>query len=169
MRESAFGRDRLQPVPLEFLAGICIVLRPAAANVRAQRLVEEGGTVTGETQTVLVLDDDRDLSTLVAYLLETEGYRVKTASDGRQGLEVVEQVMPGLILLDMKMPVMDGWAFAREFRARHGSRAPIVVLTAADDAKKRADEIGAAGWIGKPFDLDALVAIVGRYVQKELD
>ncbi|MHB0868250.1 MAG: response regulator [Chloroflexota bacterium] len=118
------------------------------------------------SKSILVVDDDRDLLTLVAFVLESEGYQVETSSDGQQGLEAVSRGMPGLILLDMKMPVMDGWAFAREYHSRHNPGAPIVVLTAADDAKRRAEEIGAAGWIGKPFDLDALVAVVGRYVQK---
>ncbi len=113
---------------------------------------------------ILVVDDDRDLQTLVAFVLESEGYQVETASDGQQGLDMVERGMPALILLDMKMPVMDGWEFAREFHARYNSGAPILVLTAAEDARKRAEEIGAATWIGKPFDLDALVATVARHL-----
>ncbi len=122
--------------------------------------------VESRSKTILVLDDDRDLLTLVAFVLESEGYQVETSSNGLQGLEAVSRSMPGLILLDMKMPVMDGWAFAREYHSRHNPCAPIVVLTASDDAKGRAEEIGAAGWIGKPFDLDGLVATVSRFVQK---
>lgn len=118
------------------------------------------------SRSILVVDDDRDLLMLVAFVLESEGYQVETSSDGQQGLDAVSRSMPGLILLDMQMPVMDGWAFAREYHSLHNSGAPIVVLTAADDAKRRAEEIGAVGWIGKPFDLDYLVATVGQYVQK---
>jgi len=124
---------------------------------------KSGSPATGQP-TVLVLDDDRDLSTLVTYILEAEGYRVRTAPDGRQGLEAIEREMPSLILLDMKMPVMDGWTFAREFRARYDARVPIVVLTAAEDAMKRARDVGAVDWVGKPFDLDVLIDVVGRYV-----
>jgi len=116
---------------------------------------------------VLVVDDNEDILSLLALILEGEGYRVETAADGREGLEAVGRGMPDLILLDMKMPVMDGWEFAREYRAKYDrGGAPIVVLTAAADAKKYAGEIGAAAWIGKPFDLDALLDIVQRCTKK---
>lgn len=118
-----------------------------------------------DSKTVLVVDDDQDLRSLVALVLEEEGYEVETAADGKQGLDAVKRAMPDLILLDMKMPVMDGWEFAREFRARFNGQAPIVVLTAAADAKKRAEETGAVDWIGKPFDLDTLVNVVGRDIR----
>lgn len=118
-------------------------------------------------KTVLVVDDDEDLLALVALVLEGEGYKVQTATDGREGLEIIERGMPDLVLLDMKMPVMNGWEFAREFKARYDARAPIVVITAYTDARERAEEIGANGWIGKPFDLDTLVKIVGRYVKND--
>ncbi len=65
----------------------------------------------------------------------------------------------------MKMPVMNGWELAREFRSRYDSQVPILVLTASADARRRAEEIGANGWIGKPFDLDTLVGTVGRYAE----
>ena len=104
-------------------------------------------------RTVLVVDDDRDIVNLVALVLGFAGYQVQTAADGQEALEAVGRGMPDLILLDMKMPVMDGWEFAKEFQAKYDLRTPIVVLTAATDARKRAEEIGAAGWVGKPFEL----------------
>jgi DNA-binding response OmpR family regulator len=64
----------------------------------------------------------------------------------------------------MKMPVMNGWEFAAEFRAKFDSRAPIVVVTAAENAEKRAHEIGAAGWVSKPFDVGVLVRTVRRHM-----
>lgn len=117
------------------------------------------------SKTVLVVDDDPDLLSLVAMVLEGEGYQVETARDGREGLDAIARRMPDLILLDMKMPIMNGWEFAREFKSKYNGRAPIVVITAYTDAKKRAEEIGADGWIGKPFDLDTLVGIVGKYIK----
>lgn len=117
-------------------------------------------------KTVLVVDDDQDILSIVSLILEEEGFKVETAADGREGLEAVEQGMPDLILLDMKMPIMNCWEFAREFHARYDNKVPIVVLTAAEDAKKRAEEIGAVGWIGKPFDLDHVVRVVERNVEK---
>lgn len=118
-----------------------------------------------ERKTVLVADDDQDLLDLVALVLRGEGYSVETAADGRQALAAVERHMPDLILLDMKMPVMNGWEFSTEFRSRYHSQAPIVVLTAAADARKAAGDVGAVSWVGKPFDLDTLVKAVKRYIK----
>lgn len=117
-----------------------------------------------DAKTVLVVDDEEEILSLVSMLLQDEGYVVETAANGQEGLDKLERELPHLILLDMKMPVMDGWQFAREFRARYDDQTPIVVITAADDARKRAEEIGAADWVGKPFDLDTLATTVGRHV-----
>ena len=113
-----------------------------------------------QSKTILVVDDDQDLLGLLAFVLSAEGYGVATASDGREALDVVESAMPDLILLDMKMPVMDGWEFAAEFHTRFDGGTPIVVVTAAENAEKRAEEIGASGWISKPFDVASLVGVV---------
>ncbi len=114
------------------------------------------------TGRVLVVEDDQDLSALLELVLSDAGYRVRLAGDGREALARVEEEMPGVILLDMRMPVMNGWEFAREFRARHGRACPLVVVTAAENARLRADEIGAEGWLSKPFDLDEVLSMVER-------
>ncbi len=113
-----------------------------------------------EQRHVLVVDDDVDLLDLTAEVIEAEGFGVVRAHDGAQALDAVDREMPDLILLDMKMPVMDGWEFARRFHERYGHRAPIVVVTAASDARKRAADIGAEGWLDKPFAVDALLKLV---------
>jgi CheY-like chemotaxis protein len=115
---------------------------------------------TSNSKAILVVDDDQDLLDLLAFVLSSEGYDVMTASDGREALDIVEDKMPNLILLDMKMPVMDGWKFAAAFHARYDEITPIVVVTAAENAEKRAGEIGASGWISKPFDVGSLVRVV---------
>jgi two-component system chemotaxis response regulator CheY len=74
---------------------------------------------------------------------------------------------PDLVLLDMRMPVMDGWAFARAYRELPAPRAPIVVMTAAPDARHRAAEVEADGFVGKPFDLSELVSAVRSGLTKE--
>jgi CheY-like chemotaxis protein len=112
---------------------------------------------------VLVVEDDEDIVQLVSFLLETEGYEVSTAANGQEALDSVAGCRPDLILLDMKMPVMGGAEFAREYRARHSDLAPIVVVTAADDAQRRAADIDADGWIAKPFDPGMLLDTVRRY------
>jgi CheY-like chemotaxis protein len=111
---------------------------------------------------VLVVDDDPELRTLIELALD--GYRVVTAADGREALDRVDEEVPGLILLDMKMPGMNGWEFAREFRQRFDRSSPIVVITAAPDARARAQEIDAEGYLGKPFDLDDLANLVARHL-----
>ena len=115
------------------------------------------------TAPILVVEDDPDLLSLVEMILADAGYRVFTAPEGRAALACVAREMPALVLLDMRMPGMNGWDFAREFRARWGRSAPIVVVTAAENARARAAEIGAEGWLAKPFDIDAVLRTVERH------
>jgi DNA-binding response OmpR family regulator len=123
--------------------------------------------VTGRSASlVLVVEDDPDLLSIIEMVLVEEGYRVRTAAEGRAALARIAEEMPALVLLDMRMPGMDGWEFAREFRARHGRAAPIVVVTAAEDARGRAEEIDADGWLAKPFDLDDVLAIAARHARR---
>ena len=112
---------------------------------------------------ILVVDDDTSIRSFIEMALDGEGYAVSTATNGAQALDISNQVRPDLILLDMRMPVMDGWTFARTYRQQAGPHAPIVVLTAATDAGERAAEINADGFLGKPFDLDDLLGLVLRY------
>jgi DNA-binding response OmpR family regulator len=111
---------------------------------------------------VLVVEDDPDLAALEADVLLDRGHAVEIASNGREALEAVGRAAPDLILLDMKMPVMGGREFAEEYRRREPRAAPILVVTAADDAQRRAAEVGASAWIGKPFDPETLLAKVAN-------
>ncbi len=115
---------------------------------------------------VLVVEDDPDLADVIAMSLESEGYEARIANDGKKALDVVRAQVPALVLLDMRMPVMDGWAFARAFRDLYGTRTPVVVMTAAESAAARAIEIDAEASLHKPFHLDALLATVARFVPK---
>jgi CheY-like chemotaxis protein len=110
---------------------------------------------------ILVIDDDPSILSTVMDILEFEGFPVATASNGAEGLRCVEQARPALVLLDMRMPVVDGWEFARMLRER-GIALPIIVMTAAQDARRWAQEIGATGYLAKPFDLTDLVDTVKR-------
>ena len=114
---------------------------------------------------VLVIDDDPSIRQVVGYVLSDEGYDVVEAADGQAALAAIERRHPDVILLDMKMPGMDGWAFVRRYRERYGHRSPIVVLTAAQDAARRGAEVDADGYLAKPFDLDALVERVAAVVR----
>lgn len=110
-----------------------------------------------DKKTILVVDDQVDLLDLIKEELEEKGYRVLTASDGEKAMNtIVTEGIPNLILLDMKMPVMDGWTFAHRFTDLYGRACPIVIMTAADDSSTRAMEIGADSYLGKPFNLNDL-------------
>jgi two-component system, chemotaxis family, chemotaxis protein CheY len=113
--------------------------------------------------TVLVVDDEEPIRTAVALVLQDAGYRVLSAGDGSEALERLDEEWPALILLDMRMPRMDGWTFASELRARHTRSVPIVVLTAARDAREQAEEIKADGFLSKPFDVQGLIDAVEQY------
>src|SRR5262245_25792400 len=92
--------------------------------------------------------------------LEDEGYEVVAVSDGLEALGAIERRRPGLILLDLRMPRMNGWEFVESYRAGPGPHVPIVALTAGRDAAGKAAEIGADAFLGKPFDLEQLLAVV---------
>ena len=113
---------------------------------------------------VLVVDDDEDMTEVLELLLHDAGYATRTAQNGREALAAVATAMPALILLDMLMPVMNGWQFAREFRARYGPGVPIVVATAAEHVQHRGNEIDAAGVLPKPFEVSDLLRLVARHV-----
>jgi CheY-like chemotaxis protein len=118
------------------------------------------------TKSILVVEDDKNILFAVSTLLEGEGYRVFGAENGFAALESIEKNgLPNLILLDMIMPGMDGWRFASEFMAKYDHKTPIIVMTAAADAKQRAKNIGANGWIGKPFVLDELLGLIKKHAR----
>jgi CheY-like chemotaxis protein len=112
--------------------------------------------------TILVVEDDEDILSTLETFLEGEGYRVQAAANGHEALEAIKgrEQLPALILLDMRMPVLDGWHFAAVFREQYGGATPIVVMSAAADTAQRAQEIGANGWLSKPFQLSALLELL---------
>lgn len=110
---------------------------------------------------VLVVDDDPSILATVADLLAFEGYPVRTATNGAEALEEVARAHPRVVLLDMRMPVLDGWGFAQAI-AERGNQLTILVMTAAQDARRWAQEIGAAGYVSKPFELLELLTAVER-------
>lgn len=109
---------------------------------------------------VLVVDDDPSIRTVIAFVLGDEGYQVEEAGDGQTALELIDEWHPDIILLDMRMPGMDGWEFVQHYRRRHDHQAPIIVFTAAHDAAQRGTDVQAESYIAKPFDLEDLVARV---------
>lgn len=118
---------------------------------------------------VLIVEDDDSLRELLAMMLEGEGLSVQTASNGREALDALDKDRPRVILLDMRMPVMDGWQFCSEMKRRGGDRPIVVVVTAAADPATRAAEVGADAWLSKPFDRGMLLSTVHRIVDSAVD
>jgi CheY-like chemotaxis protein len=113
---------------------------------------------------ILVVDDDVDMQATIAAILADEGYEVRVAGDGLDALSRIEEAPPALILLDITMPRMDGYAFADELRRRgQHPDIPIVVLTADGRAPEKAARVRAAGYVAKPFALTDLLDTVARY------
>lgn len=118
-------------------------------------------------KTVLIIEDEVDILFTLKEFLELEGYNVLVAENGLEALEIVKtSIALDLILLDMKMPKMNGWEFAEEYHNKYTNSSPIVVMTAAAEAKERANDVHAVGWIEKPFDLDLLLEKIKTYVKK---
>ena len=116
---------------------------------------------------VLVVEDEDTIGQVVADALSDEGYEVRRARNGREALELLRGWLPRLILLDLMMPVMDGWAFRAAQRQLVGEAAdvPVIVLSGAREARARADELGAVEALSKPFDLGQVIAAVGRWAR----
>jgi CheY-like chemotaxis protein len=111
---------------------------------------------------VLVVEDDPDLRQALRTVLESESYEILVAEHGEDALAQIVDITPDVILLDMRMPRMDGWAFADRYRQMPGPHAPIIVISAAADAARNATEIGAAGYVPKPFEIARLLAAIDR-------
>ncbi len=118
------------------------------------------------SKSILVVDDEERLVSLVEAYLTQEGYRVLTASDGRQALEVTREEQPDLIVLDVMMPEMDGLEFMRHYRQRHDT--PIILLTARveSDDKVIGLELGADDYVTKPFRPRELLARIRAVLRR---
>lgn len=109
-------------------------------------------------KSLLVVDDDPDILEALSEILEGEGFDVRRARNGQEALERLEERQAHLVLLDLMMPVMDGWEFAQELRRRpHLPAVPIVVLSADRNVATKAAEIGARSFLAKPFELNDLL------------
>ena len=111
---------------------------------------------------VLVVDDDAAIRAVIRDILQAEGFTVAVATDGAAALAELAQRRPAVILLDLHMPVMDGWALHRRLRVER-QPIPVVFMTAGARARLEAEQHGADGYLAKPFELDALLAVVERY------
>lgn len=108
---------------------------------------------------VLVVDDQEAIRQTLQVALDDEGYTVECAANGREALEILQRWQPCVILLDLMMPVMDGWAF-REEQLRVGNTVPVVLLSAAGGLEEHQRTLDAAAIIAKPFDIDRVISTI---------
>jgi DNA-binding response OmpR family regulator len=121
-----------------------------------------------DAKSILVVEDDADIRETVALALREAGYRVACAENGEAALAALGRELPRLVLLDLMMPVMDGWEFRGRQRAMPGARdVPVVILSAGGQVEKKAQNLQAAGWLRKPVRLETLLAEVANALEGE--
>ncbi len=135
----------------------------AVARVEPSSAVDDDRMEVDTSRFVLIVDDDPDLLDVTSFVIENEGMAVETARHGQAALEMLaDGRLPALVLLDLMMPVMNGWEFlaavAKDPRLAH---IPVVVLTASEHT----EVAGARAVLSKPMDLNELLRVVERYVR----
>jgi DNA-binding response OmpR family regulator len=119
---------------------------------------------TTTTRTVLVVDDDPGVLEVLELALGAEGYDVLVARNGREALEQATANKPNLMLVDLMMPVMDGWQLVRECRRREEiGDTPVIVLSAARNVHETVRGLGVQAVVSKPFNLDELLYLVASH------
>ena len=124
------------------------------------------GHVNGQRPRVLVIDDDDALCEVLRDHLSTEGYAVATVPQGAAALDLVRDHRPAVILLDLRMPIMDGWSFAEQYRRVAPAPAAIIVMSGVRDLATVAQRLGAVDHLQKPFDLATLTRLVTDAVRR---
>ena len=112
---------------------------------------------------VLVVDDDPSILGLIVDILDSEGYSVVSARNGAEALREVRRTHPDIVLLDMQMPVLDGWEFMQLVHDS-GLQFPVMIMTAGHKAAKVAADVGATDYVGKPFELDELLSKLAQHL-----
>ena len=115
---------------------------------------------------VLIVEDDHNIAELLQMYLEKEGYSVTVAGDGGQGLAKFRSIQPDLVLLDVMMPVMDGWAVCKSIRAE--SQTPVIMLTAKGETDDKVSGLksGADDYITKPFEMKEVLARIEAVLRR---
>jgi two-component system alkaline phosphatase synthesis response regulator PhoP len=118
---------------------------------------------------ILVVDNEPDILKIVTFRLGKMGYEVLTAADGQEGLDLIREKKPNLVLLDLRLPVLDGNEVCKQVKSDEKlKKIPIILLTATDSIGKNAEkakELGANDYMMKPFDLDKLVEKIKKYIK----
>ena len=125
---------------------------------------QEGGDAMDRPGRVLIVDDDPGIRQVLDLVLAGEGFEVRQAGDGSEGLAILDRWQPDLILLDLVMPVMDAWAFRDKQRQTESiADIPVIVLSASSNLRcQQTAAIEPAAVVPKPFDLNLLLETVGQ-------
>ena len=119
-----------------------------------------------EEKDVLVVEDEAYLCDLIADVIESDGHVARKASNGREALALLKERRPQLILLDLMMPIMDGWEFITVLKSHsEWAEIPVIIITAIYDARRTQLETGAKAVITKPFDIDQLSELVNMFAE----
>jgi CheY-like chemotaxis protein len=113
---------------------------------------------------VLVIDDDDVVCELLREALTEEGYAVATVPHGAAALELAKHHQPAVIVLDLRMPIMDGWSFAEHYRRQAKPAASLILLSGTRDIEESARRIGAVAYISKPFEITEVVSKIERCI-----
>ena len=120
-------------------------------------------------KSILIVDDEQELALAVKIRLESEGFDVQTAGDGQAALNQIASHRPDLIILDVRMPVMDGYSCLRELNNRYGrGELPVIILTARDQMKDLFELEGIEDYVVKPFDHDDLLTRINMVFQRRV-
>lgn len=112
---------------------------------------------------ILVVDDNLDNRTIIAHMLKLSGYQVVTASDGEQAIVATEHETPDLVLMDLSMPVLDGWSATSQIKAKaHLAHVPVIAVTGhvTHDDIERALAVGCSDYLAKPIDFETMLVKV---------
>jgi CheY-like chemotaxis protein len=130
--------------------------------MRGRSEASEDATESG-TKTILIVDDETDVTEVVSFWLRREGFRVLTASEAAEGLAVATAERPDAVLLDVMMPGISGWEMLERLKAGDATRhIPVIMMTVLAESRfiRQAAEQEAAGYIRKPFKPEAVVRTV---------
>lgn len=117
-------------------------------------------------QKVLIVEDDENIAQLLKLYLEKDGFIVQTAGDGAAGISANKSFQPDLVLLDIMLPIMNGWAVCKSIRSE--SKVPIIMLTAKEETEDKVQglELGADDYVTKPFEIKELIARIHAVLRR---
>lgn len=114
---------------------------------------------------ILIVEDDMDIREALEQILEGEGYEVVSAPNGKVALDRMRECKPQLVLLDLMMPVMNGWQFRQSQRQDEAlAQVPVVIISADGSARREATAMGVQGFMQKPIELEDLLGVVATHI-----